>query len=714
MEQNPSTIFKIIALFLAPDNDVDSTRSIIRTFMLILTDELYCSTLEEHVLMNDTRIERLLHIHAYILERDTMPRCPNPRCQIDYPSGTTQCTNQFCQCLLPEAVVAGRYRIETLMGMGGMGAVYRASDTFEVQQIALKILSLVQNAMDASVAVERFRREARYAHQLQHKNIVPVLNFGQDGKFLYITMPLITGGTLKALLKPEQPLPIHQAQSYLNDLAAAIDTIHNHSQQIVHRDIKPSNLLIHQDDGRLVVADFGIARAMQQEKPLTQRGWSLGTEHYIAPEQEHGKAQPASDIYAMGVVAYQMFTGILPFQAVVRSPTPGLPPPSTLNPALPSAIDPVILRAMEIEPGRRYRSGQAFADALNDALSPDNDIWSDLTVANTLSATIVGQNNANIIIRTLIPQNPCSQCGRENRGTSRFCRHCGHTLGDTSPLVSEAYPVGYVSDIGHRAKENEDMLLIVQGLCVTLPLPPHPFGLFAVADGLQGTQGKSAGGHEASHLAIETVADVLIPLLSTPPPAPSQTASLSPGGNNRQTGHTGPKPPASQTILGQWTLDAVRQANQVIYHCNADYDTTMASTLTVALTYKQRLYIANVGDSRAYYYSPKKGLQNLTQSHTLVISTTKDSPNAPNDIQRNQYYLGYNYRVPIDMLQCEIETDDIILLCTDGLWHMVIDERIQEILSLGGDPQKLAATLVAAANQAGGEGNVSAVVVRIQ
>ncbi len=643
-----------------------------------------------------------------------MPRCPNPRCQIDYPAGTTQCTNQFCQCLLPEAVVAGRYRIETLIGMGGMGAVYRASDTFEVQQIALKILSLVQHAMDASVAVERFRREARYAHQLKHKNIVPVFNFGQDGKLLYITMPLITGGTLKALLKPEQPLPIRQAQGYLNDLAAAIDAIHNHSQQIVHRDIKPSNLLIHQDDGRLVVADFGIARAMQQEKPLTQRGWSLGTEHYIAPEQEHGNAQPASDIYAMGVVAYQMFTGLLPFQAVIRSQTAGLPPPSLLNIALPSTIDPIILRAMELDPEKRYSSGQAFADAVNDALSPDNTFWSEPTVASTLAATIVAKSNANIIIRTLIPQNPCSQCGRENRGKSRFCRHCGHTLDDTSPLVSEAYPVGYVSDIGHHAKENEDMLLIVQGLCVTLPPPPHPFGLFAVADGLQGTQGKSAGGHEASHLAIETVADVLIPQLSTPLPAPAQTVSITPG-SNRQTSHTLPKLPVSETILEQWVHDAVRQANQVIFHCNADYDTTMASTLTVTLMYKQRLYVANVGDSRAYYYNPTKGLQNLTQSHTLVVNTNPNHLDSANkSTQRNQHYLGQNYRVPIDLLQCEIEAGDIVLLCTDGLWNMLLDSRIEEILSLGGDPQKLAATLVAAANHAGGEGNVSAVVVRIQ
>ncbi len=205
-----------------------------------------------------------------------MPRCLNPRCQKMNPDGSTQCSNPTCRCLLPEALVAGRYRIETLIGIGGMGAVYRVSDTFEMKQVALKVLSITYQETDEETAMERFRREARYAHQLQHKNIVSVINFGSDGNLLYLVMPLITGGTVKALLKGERPLPIAQAKQYLNDLADALEAIHAHPLQIVHRDIKPSNLLLHQDDGRLVVTDFGIARAMQHDKPLTQRGWSLG------------------------------------------------------------------------------------------------------------------------------------------------------------------------------------------------------------------------------------------------------------------------------------------------------------------------------------------------------------------------------------------------------------------------------------------------------
>ena len=324
-----------------------------------------------------------------------MPRCPNPRCQTDYPPGTVQCVNPFCQCLLLDAVVAGRYHIEALIGLGGMGSVYCVDDTFEMRQVALKVISTVSGSMDVATAVERFRREARYAYQLRHKNIVPVLNFGQDGSLLYLVMPLITGGTLKSLLKAEQPLPLNLTQRYLNDLADAIDAVHAHPQQIIHRDTKPSNLLIHQDDGRLLLADFGIARAMQKEPALTQRGWAIGTEHYVAPEQEHGKAVPASDIYSMGVVAYQLLTGLLPFQAVVRSRAAELPPPSKLNPAVPQAVDVVIERAMEIEPSKRYSTARAFADALNEALK--------VPPISDMPTIHISNSNANVIVRTIIP-----------------------------------------------------------------------------------------------------------------------------------------------------------------------------------------------------------------------------------------------------------------------------------------------------------------------
>ena len=643
-----------------------------------------------------------------------MPTCPNPRCQSVYAAGTTQCTNPRCRCLLPEAIVAGRYRVETLIGIGGMGSVYRASDTFEGEQVALKVLNVASTAMDLETASERFRREARYAHQLRHPNIVSVLNFGQDGPLLYITMPLIAGGTLKMLLKGEHPLPTELAQRYLNELALAIDAIHQHPQQIIHRDIKPSNLLIHQDDQRLVVTDFGIARAMQQEKALTQQGWSLGTEHYTAPEQEHGKAEPASDIYAMGVVCYQMFTGLLPFQAVIKNHAIELPGPSTLNSALPLAVDRVILQAIETDPRKRYHSGKEFADALNMALS-GNDFWSEPTIIDNPLSMLMTHTQENVIVRMIIPENPCGQCGHENRISSRFCRYCGHSLSDTSPLVHDACQVGYMSDSGLASSQNEDMLLVVQGLCSNLAPPPRPFGLFAVADGLHVRAGQPAKSHEASLLVIETIADILLPLLSTPTITPSQ--------QNHDTASASalrrPQIPPN-VLLEQWIRDAVRQANQVIYHCNADYDATMASTLTLALLYKRRLFVASVGDSRAYHYTAKKELHCLTKDHTLAANLVEANLLQPHEVamspKRYQLYryLGQQYAISIDIFQYDLEPNDLLLLCTNGLWHLLSDLQIEAILNQEEDPQKLAFMLVEAANSVGGERDISAIVIRIQ
>ncbi len=655
-----------------------------------------------------------------------MLRCLNPRCQKMNPDGSTQCSNLMCRCLLPEAIVAGRYRIETLIGIGGMGAVYRVSDTFEMRQVALKVLSITYQQTDEETAIERFRREARYAHQLQHKNIVPVINFGSDGGMLYLVMPLITGGTVKALLKGERSLPIAQAKQYLNDLANALEVVHSHPLQIVHRDIKPSNLLIHQDDGRLVVTDFGIARAMQQEKPLTQRGWSLGTEHYMAPEQEQGRAEPASDIYAMGVVAYQFMTGLLPFQAVVRNHAAELPPPSTLNTWLPPTVDPVILCAIETDPRKRYQSARAFADALNDALSDES---SPDASAPTMVATISASSDTNVIIRTLISENPCASCGRENRSNSRFCRYCGHNLNETSPLFMEACQAGFYSDIGHNTQENEDMILIAQGLALNLAPPPHSFGLFAVADGLRGQRSNQNGqtrkpahvkGREASRLGIETLADTVLPLLattsrSTSRATPQGIQADKSAGTTRTISTTRP----STASIEQWLRDGVQQANQVIYHCNADYDTAMGSTLTTALVHNHRLYVAHVGDSRAYHFNAKQGLRRITNDHTLAGDLVAANLLKPDELyksaKRNQHnrYLGNTYRVQVDLFQQDVARDDLIVLCTDGLWHMMRDAQMADFLAHASDLSLLARLLIETASSNSNEGNASVVVMRV-
>jgi serine/threonine protein phosphatase PrpC len=265
----------------------------------------------------------------------------------------------------------------------------------------------------------------------------------------------------------------------------------------------------------------------------------------------------------------------------------------------------------------------------------------------------------------------------------------------------------------------------VQGLCANLA-PPRPYGLFAVADGLR-RSGKPASGHEASRLAIETVADVLPPLLSTPL---ASSSFHQPGKPTSSAGKIAPaatqsvyvRRPQDALLVEQWLRECVWRANQVIFHCNDDYGIEMASTLAVALIYKYHLYVANVGDCRVYHYRAKQGLRLITRDHTLAANLVEARLFTPDELyksaKRNQHYryLGQSTPVQADLFQQEVEAGDLVLLCSDGLWHMLRDERLQELLAQGqnDDLQKLARTLVDAANVAGGEGNVSAIVVKIE
>lgn len=175
-------------------------------------------------------------------------------------------------------------------------------------------------------------------------------------------------------------------------------------------------------------------------------------------------------------------------------------------------------------------------------------------------------------------------------------------------------------------------------------------------------------------------------------------------------------------MIEQWLRESVRQANQVIYHCNADYETTMASTLTAAIVYRRRLYIASVGDSRAYHYNDINGLRRLTTDHTLAANLVEagllqpDEVNSSPKSKQHYRYLGQKDHIPVDLVQSEVAVGDLILLCTDGLWRMLPDNRLEELMAedCAADPQKLARSLVDAANLAGGEGNISAIVIRVQ
>ncbi len=303
-------------------------------------------------------------------EKSCCMRCLDPGCQY----GENPADAMVCRCglLLPSAKVAGRYQVERLIGRGDVSMVYQARDLRLKRPVALKALRTLANEQ----ARARFINEAELAAALDHANILAVLDFGQDGPITYLVMPLMTGGTLEDVMRQYQgPLPVATAASYFRQLAAALDYAHSHPRKILHRDVKPSNVLIHPGDGRLLLTDFSIARALEAERRLTAAGLALGTPNYAAPEQMRGHPVPASDQYAAVVVLYEMLTGRLPFTAstVMEQTRQHLyePPPSptTVNPRLPAEVNGIVLHALAKDPTKRFRTVTACADALEAALA---------------------------------------------------------------------------------------------------------------------------------------------------------------------------------------------------------------------------------------------------------------------------------------------------------------------------------------------------------
>src|SRR5436190_16045142 len=273
--------------------------------------------------------------------------------------------------LLPE-----RYQGPRLIGRGGMGEIYRATDTALGRAVAVKLLA-ERYAWDEAVR-ERFTREALAAARLSgNANIVTIFDVGEWRGRPYIVMEYLAGGSLAERLEAEGPQPPGQALQWLEQAAAALDAAHR--EGVVHRDVKPANLLLDRQE-RLHMADFGIASAAGLGS-VTQTGTVPGTASYLSPEQANGqRATPASDCYSLGIVAFELFTGRRPFagdtaaaEAAAHVTAP-IPSAQELNPALPPEIDGVFARALAKDPRRRFETcGElvaALRAALDDAAGP--------------------------------------------------------------------------------------------------------------------------------------------------------------------------------------------------------------------------------------------------------------------------------------------------------------------------------------------------------
>ena len=263
-------------------------------------------------------------------------------------------------------VLNKRYMLTERRAMGGMANVYRAKDLVLQRVVAVKILR--EELAAQPNLVDQFLREARAVAHLSHANVVAVYDVGSDSESHYMVLEHISGHDLKHHIILDAPFNTDLALEYVISMCAGIG--HAHKQGIVHCDIKPQNILV-TDDGQLKVADFGISRLMKPTKSFDNTPKSFGTPQYFSPEQAHGaQATPASDVYSLGIVLFEMLTGRLPFESdqpqILGHMHMHVTPPDirTLNQGVPDTLSAIITKVLSKEPAARYRTAQHLGHVL--------------------------------------------------------------------------------------------------------------------------------------------------------------------------------------------------------------------------------------------------------------------------------------------------------------------------------------------------------------
>ena len=267
--------------------------------------------------------------------------------------------------------IAERYELQEVVGHGGMSTVYKAHDSLLERNVALKVLHQQYN--EDEDFVERFKREARSVAQLQHPNIVTVIDRGEEAGRQYIVFEFIDGENLKELVVRKGRLDLRDALEIAHEIARGLAFAHDHG--LVHRDVKPQNVLLN-GDGRAKVTDFGIARSLDVDHGVTQTGTILGTSNYIAPEQASGQPVDAhTDVYSLGIVLYEMLTGELPFPGEsfvaiamkhIQEPSPNI---LDVRGDIPLRVAEMIDRALEKDPEHRFPTMDAFAAEIEASLA---------------------------------------------------------------------------------------------------------------------------------------------------------------------------------------------------------------------------------------------------------------------------------------------------------------------------------------------------------
>lgn len=269
------------------------------------------------------------------------------------------------------SVFAERYRVEELLGRGGMGTVYRVFDLVDQKERALKLL---HESIRLGQGIERFMREIEILSRIKHPCVPRIFDWGGQDTQVYFVAEYVQGMDLKAKMKLKKLWTPEEAVALVSSVAEALGEAHQ--MNIVHRDVKPQNLIL-SDDGQVKLLDFGVARArFEGMQTLTKTGMSLGTPEYMSPEQFEGKkVEPTSDVYSLGIILYQLLTGELPFsgnrmELAIRILTETPRPPRSIRTEIPVWLDQIVVKCLQRDVSKRYPSAVELASELKKVREP--------------------------------------------------------------------------------------------------------------------------------------------------------------------------------------------------------------------------------------------------------------------------------------------------------------------------------------------------------